>query len=58
MFQWKKVFFLTPVNIWVKSESAFHLLGMNGTLKIGARLLWVSCLLEAHLSLKKKNHVL
>ena len=59
MFQWKKVLcFLTPVNVWVKSESACHLLCMNGRLKLGARLLRVSCLLGAHLSLKKKNHVL
>ena len=56
MFQWKKVLcFVTPVNVWVKSESACHLLGMNGRLKLGAKLLRVTCLLRAQLSLKKEQ---
>jgi hypothetical protein len=51
----KSVVFLTPVNVWVKSESACHILGMNGRLKLGAKLLRVTCLLRAQLSLKKKK---
>ena len=35
MFQWKKVLcFLTPVNVWVKSESACHLLGKKWQTKV------------------------
>ena len=56
MFQYKKVWIFNPyVNVWVKSESACHLLCMNGRLKLGAKLLRVTCLLKAQRSLKKKK---